>query len=95
MVAGERLVDVRHDFDALAHDEHDDDADEDEGHVLLLALGLQALAGPMVVGHRLLQFHRGVDPAKNVALQSSGVEMKINSTLKSKKRPYQRSSIRP
>ena len=51
-------------LDALAEDEEDDDADEDERHVELLALRLHALR-PRRHGQLLLHPQRRVDPVTN------------------------------
>ena len=60
--ADEGLVHVRHDLDALAEDEEDDDADEDERHVELLPLRLQAtLMGAAVRRQLLLHPQRRMD----------------------------------
>ena len=61
VITRECLVKVRDDLDALTEDEHDDDADEDEGHVELLLLHVHALR-PSGRRHRLLQRHGLPDP---------------------------------
>ncbi len=63
VIAEHGLVDVGHDFNALTHDEHDDDADEDQGHVHLLALGLLH-DGAGNAHHFLLKQHRLSNPTK-------------------------------
>ena len=64
------FVDVGDNLDTLTEDEHDNDANQDQGHVQLLPLGLQRLR-PRPRRHLLLDLHGGPDPG------SRGKRMKM------------------
>ena len=65
VIAKDGFVNVGHDFHALAHDEHYDDADEHQSHVHLFPLGLHR-GGSSGRSHLFLQFHRCADSARVV-----------------------------